>query len=95
MLRIVQQALTNVRRHAQASEVEVKLENLKEAISMTVRDNGRGFVLDDLNDSPPGYHGLNIVKERAEMLGGVININTAPGQGTLLMVSLPVDKVRM
>jgi len=95
MLRIVQEALTNVRRHAQASEVEVKLENLKEAISMIISDNGRGFVLDDLSDSPPGYHGLNIIKERAEMLGGVLNINTSPEKGTVLMVNLPVDKVRL
>lgn len=95
LLRITQEALTNVRRHAQATEVEVKLERSKQAIEMVVRDNGRGFVLDDLNESPPGYHGLNIVKERAEMLGGTLDISTAPGQGTALMVSLPVDKVRL
>ena len=95
LFRIVQEALTNVRRHAQATEVEVKVENSKGAVEMLVRDNGRGFILDDLEDKPPGYHGLNIVKERAEMLGGTLNISTAPGEGTALMVSLPLDKVRL
>ena len=95
LFRIAQEALTNVRRHAQATEVEVTLENTKGAVEMLVRDNGQGFILDDLEEKPPGYHGLNIVKERAEMLGGALNISTAPGEGTALMVSLPLDKVRL
>ncbi len=95
LLRITQEALTNVRRHAQASEVEVKLENNGEAVEMIIKDNGNGFSLEDLEESPPGYHGLNIVKERAEMLGGDFNISTAPGEGTALMVSLPIEKVRL
>ena len=95
LLRIAQEALTNVRRHAQATEVEVKLEYGKEGVEMLVKDNGQGFVLDNLEEKPPGYHGLNIVKERAEMLGGVLNISTSPGEGTAVMVSLPIDKVRL
>ena len=95
LLRIAQEALTNVRRHAQATEVEVKLEYGKEGVEMLVKDNGQGFVLDNLEEKPPGYHGLNIVKERAEMLGGVLNISPSPGEGTAVMVSLPIDKVRL
>jgi signal transduction histidine kinase len=95
LLRIAQEALTNVRRHALASEVEVRLENVKEAVEMMVKDNGRGFALIDLGGSTPGYHGLNIIKERAESLGGSLNISTAPGRGTALMVSLPLEKVRL
>ena len=96
LLRIVQEALTNVRRHALATEVEVILsENGKEAIEILVKDNGRGFTLTDLDESPPGYHGLNIIKERAETLGGSLNISSAPGEGTALMVSLPLEKVRL
>ena len=95
LLRITQEALTNVRRHALATEVEVKLENNKEAVEMVVKDNGQGFSLSDLEESPPGYHGLNIIKERAETLGGELNISTAPGEGTALMVSLPLEKVRL
>ncbi len=95
LLRISQEALTNVRRHAGATEIEVKLESSNEAIEMIVKDNGAGFELTDLEDAPPGYHGLNIIKERAETLGGDFSISTAPGEGTALMVSLPLDKVRL
>jgi signal transduction histidine kinase len=95
LLRIAQEALTNVRRHAMASDVEVKLENNTESVEMTVKDNGQGFNLLDLEKSPPGYHGLNIIRERAEGLGGNVNILTAPEEGTEIRVSLPVEKVRL
>ncbi len=95
LLRIVQEALTNVRRHAMASEVVVKLENTSATVEMSVKDNGRGFNLLDLDKSPPGYHGLSIIKERAEGLGGSVNIVTAPGKGTEIQVSLPAEKVRL
>ena len=95
LLRITQEALTNVRRHALATEVGVKLEKTSQAVEMIVKDNGQGFVLSDLEKSPPGYHGLNIIKERAEGLGGSLNISTAPGEGTEVRVSLPIEKVRL
>lgn len=95
LLRIVQEALTNVRRHALASEVGVKLKNTHSAVEMTVRDNGQGFVLSDLEKAPPGYHGLAIIKERAEGLGGSVDITTALGKGTRLSVMLPLEKVRL
>jgi len=95
LLRIAQEALTNVRRHAQANEVEVKLEYSSEAVEMLVKDNGKGFNFSDLEESLPGYHGLNIIRERAEGLGGSLNISSAPGDGTAVMVSLPTEKVRL
>ena len=95
LLRIAQEALTNVRRHAQATEAEVKLETTSQAVEMLVKDNGQGFNLSDLEKSPPGYHGLNIIKERAEGLGGSVNISTAPGEGTEVRISLPTDRVRL
>ncbi len=95
LLRISQEALTNVRRHAEATEVEVKLDSTSEAVEMIVKDNGKGFELSDLEEAPPGYHGLNIIKERAETLGGDFNISTAPDEGTALMVTLPLEKVRL
>lgn len=95
LLRISQEALTNVRRHSHASEVEVTLETTGQSVVMSIRDNGHGFNLQDLEKVPPGYHGLNIIKERAEGLGGSLDIVTAPGSGTDIRVSLPVEKVRM
>ena len=93
-LRICQEALTNVRRHSQATEVEITIERNNGSIDMIIKDNGTGFEAADLENSPPGYHGLSIVKERAETMGGDFNISTAPGEGTALMVSLPIEKVR-
>lgn len=95
LLRIAQEGLTNVRRHAQATEVEVRLENTPQTVEMLIKDNGQGFALSDLEESPPGYHGLNIIRERAEGLGGSLDISTAPGEGTALMISLPAEKVRL
>ncbi len=95
LLRIAQEALTNVRRHASATKVTVKLENTTEAVEMTVRDNGQGFSLPDHEDLPPGYHGLTIIRERAEELGGTFAISTAEGEGTEVRVSLPIEKVRL
>ena len=95
LLRITQESLTNVRRHAQATEVEVKLGQTSQAVEMLIRDNGQGFDLSNLEESPPGYHGLNIIRERAEGLGGSLDISTAPGEGTAVMVSLPTEKVRL
>ena len=95
LLRIAQEALTNVRRHAMANKVEVKLENTDEAVEMTIQDNGQGFNFLELEEAPPGYHGLNIMVERAEGLGGSVNVSTAPGEGTAIVVSLPIEKVRL
>ena len=95
LLRIAQEALTNVRRHALASEVGVKLENTREAVTMKIKDNGQGFVLSDLEKAPPGYHGLTIIKERAEGLGGSLEITSTPQKGTELKVTLPLEKVRL
>ena len=95
LLRIAQEALTNVRRHALAKEVEVTFQNSDHSLELIVKDDGKGFTLDDLEGSTPGYHGLNIIKERAESLGGALNISTALGEGTALMVSMPLEKVRL
>ncbi|HEY51664.1 MAG TPA: sensor histidine kinase [Dehalococcoidia bacterium] len=95
LLRIGQEALTNVRRHAMASGVEVTLRNTEDAVEMIVKDDGQGFELEELEKYPPGYHGLTIIKERAEGLGGNLFITTAPGQGTEVKIRLPVEKVRL
>ena len=95
LLRIAQEALTNVRRHAMASGVELTLSNSGDEVEMIVKDNGIGFNLEELEKYAPGYHGLTIIKERAEGLGGNLFITTAPGQGTEVKINLPAEKVRM
>ena len=97
LLRITQEALTNVRRHATANKVEVKLEytNETETMLLTVKDNGQGFSLSDQELSTPSYHGLKIIKERAEGLGGRLDISSTPGKGTTIAIILPIEKVRL
>jgi len=95
LLRIAQEALTNVRRHALATKVAVRLENAAQAVEMTVKDNGQGFTLSNPEDLPPGYHGLAIIRERAEELGGTLTISTSLGKGTEVRVSLPTERVRL
>lgn len=94
LLRIAQEALSNVRRHSQATQVWVKLVNAPAGVEIAVRDNGQGFSLDSEKDSLH-HRGLGIMRERAESLGGTLTITTAPGEGTEIRVNLPGGKVRL
>jgi signal transduction histidine kinase len=87
--RIVQEAITNVGKHASASEVHVHLTHLKDRLLIEVHDDGVGFVEDI--DRPIIARGLGLisVRERAARLGGTFNILSTPGEGTRLIVSLP------
>ncbi|MBN2240837.1 MAG: sensor histidine kinase [Dehalococcoidales bacterium] len=95
LLRITQESLTNVRRHSGATGVEIILETDNDTVDMLIKDNGCGFSLNEIEDSIPGYHGLDIIRERAENIGGEVHISTEPGEGTALMIVMPLDKVRL
>jgi len=84
LLRILQEALNNVQKHAQASQVWVQLKVNRE-LELTIRDNGRGIPEKRLN----GYHGLSIMKERAESLGGEFELSSSE-QGTEIRVRIPL-----
>ena len=87
--RIVQEGLTNVARHAQATRCRVRLTQLSDRLLVEVEDDGVGFVED--TDRPIVSRGLGLisVRERANRLGGTFNILSSPGTGTRLIVSLP------
>lgn len=87
--RIVQEAITNVGKHASATECHVHLTQLDDRLLIEVEDDGVGFVED--TDRPIIARGLGLisVRERASRLGGTFNILSTPGQGTRLIVSLP------
>jgi signal transduction histidine kinase len=86
LLRIAQEALSNVRRHSAANKVEVIFESEQDNIEMTIRDNGHGF---DPRAKLQGY-GVSVMEERARSLGGELSINTTLGHGTEVKVMLPV-----
>jgi len=95
LLRIAHEALTNVRKYAQATKVKVKLEAIPSGVEMTVTDNGKGFSFSDYEKSSAGHHGLNIMRERAEAVEGTFTILAAPEQGVEIKVKIPITQVRL
>jgi PAS domain S-box-containing protein len=90
LYRIAQEALTNVARHAKASHVEVTLESLEDSIRMTIKDNGQGFqVSGNAGSKKKNRLGLIGMRERAEMVGGSFQVDSAPGEPTTVRVEIP------
>jgi signal transduction histidine kinase len=87
MFRILQEALTNVIRHAGADRVEIALESDDTGVALTVVDNGRGFDPAALTGSGFGLLGM---RERVRSFGGVFDVTSGPGAGTSIRVALPV-----
>jgi signal transduction histidine kinase len=83
LYRIAQEALNNVVKHAQASQVMLQLQDRKGEIVLQVRDDGVGF---DPDDAYLGHLGLHSMRERAAQLGSTLEIKSAPGQGTVVTV---------
>ncbi|MGA8753121.1 PAS domain-containing sensor histidine kinase [Candidatus Deferrimicrobium sp.] len=90
IFRIVQEALTNIMRHAAASQVNVSLEKVDDTLIVEVRDNGIGILEGRIVDSKS--LGLIGIRERVLLLGGEAVIRGKPGEGTLVRVTLPVGK---
>ena len=88
VFRIVQESLTNVARHARATQVEVRFERSELDIGIRVRDNGRGFSASD--PRKPKSFGLMGLRERASLLGGETRIESEPGRGTTVEVTIPI-----
>ncbi|MFC2066944.1 histidine kinase [Chloroflexota bacterium] len=91
--RIVQETLTNIRKHANATEVNLRLQFKEDKFLVEVRDDGKGFDLSRMLDSAlsVGSLGLLGMKQRVEMLGGDIRIMTGEGIGTTIILSLPIQ----
>jgi PAS domain S-box-containing protein len=92
IFRIVQEALRNVEKHAQATRVEVRIEFGEGKTEVSISDNGRGFeVGDDLAELPrAGKLGLAGMAERVRLLDGTMKIESQPGKGTRVMVEVPI-----
>ncbi|WP_285698953.1 sensor histidine kinase [Actinomadura sp. NBRC 104412] len=84
LLRIAQEALANARRHAHASRIGVTLSYMDDEVTLDVRDDGRGF------SEPGGGFGLNGMRERAERVLGMLEVESEPGQGTAISARLPL-----
>jgi PAS domain S-box-containing protein len=90
--RIGQEALTNVARHAKATFVEIGLHATNHELELVVRDNGAGFDSAQMGSSEMRrkHFGLVSMSERANLAGGKLDVESAPGQGTRLRVTLPI-----
>ena len=86
VFRIVQEALANVARHSNANQVEIGLIFSTEAVSCSIHDNGDGF---DPSVRSKGF-GLRSMDERADALGGNLSIESGPGEGTTISISIPI-----
>jgi PAS domain S-box-containing protein len=91
LYRIVQEALNNVSKHAQASHVSVILERRVDEMRVIVEDDGSGFELaDELMRIKRGSMGLTGIRERVALIGGDFELESAPGKGTTLFVRIPL-----
>ncbi len=89
VFRILQEALTNVLRHAQATRVDIKINKEKGHFVLSVSDNGKGIT----NDEKLDQHSLGILgmRERAHLIGGEIEIKGEKGKGTVVVVRVPIS----
>jgi two-component system NarL family sensor kinase len=96
LYRLVQEALTNVAKHAQADQVTVTLARAGEALSLIIEDDGVGFdPAIPVAAGPSGGFGLAGMRERAALLGGKLLITSRPGQGTRLEIRIPEHAGRL
>ena len=86
LYRIVQESLTNILRHANASRAQVSIERREHDYVLEISDDGRGFAL---NDIMPASNGLSGMRERGRQLGGPVIVFSHPGQGTLVQSIFP------
>jgi signal transduction histidine kinase/FtsZ-binding cell division protein ZapB len=89
LLRIGQEAITNTLKHAQATQLQVKLTYETQSVSLCVQDNGRGFLF----PSDTGGFGLISLSERADRINGHLTIQSQLGQGTHICIQVPVESL--
>ncbi|HHY88527.1 MAG TPA: sensor histidine kinase, partial [Chloroflexi bacterium] len=89
LLRAAQEALANVHKHARATAVQLTLSYIDNLVVLDVQDNGVAFA--GAADSPlSGGFGLQAMRERAEQCGGTMTVESEPGEGTTVVVSIPI-----
>lgn len=87
LLRVYREAVANIVEHANTRDVEVRVTGATDHISMIVRDNGHGF---DPREAHSRYSGLNMIREQVEQQGGSLRVDSHLGQGTTLLVEIPL-----
>jgi two-component system sensor histidine kinase NreB len=89
VFRIIQEALTNVARHAKTDSVDVKLQLDEKVIEIEISDQGQGFNPNEVDVS--SHMGLTSMSERAYAVGGLLEIDSSPAKGTRIHAALPLE----
>jgi signal transduction histidine kinase len=92
LLRVAQEAIHNVKKHAAATELSVRLEYGPASIILQVQDNGRGGVVDMREGPAAGHFGLTGMRERAAAIGGTLEVISAAGEGTTIRLEAPAPE---
>ncbi|HTS24952.1 MAG TPA: two-component regulator propeller domain-containing protein [Bryobacteraceae bacterium] len=90
LLRIAQEAVTNVLKHAEASKIQIQLHTEERKLYLRIQDDGHGFEQDGVFASRGGHFGLIGMRERAERLGGELHLESHRGEGTEVQVEVPL-----
>jgi two-component system nitrate/nitrite sensor histidine kinase NarX len=93
LIRIVQEALSNIRKHASANSVEISFHRWDRFCTLSIQDNGIGFSAHEIPDY--SQHGLRGMRERSELIGGDFQIISKPNQGTTVRVSIPLEVLEL
>lgn len=91
LYRVTQEALTNVAKHAKASQVDVSIKKTGDEVALAVHDDGKSFPVEQILHNPKNRRlGLLGMRERVEMVGGRFSVHSARGQGTTVSASIPI-----
>lgn len=91
LIRIFQEALSNARRHAKSTLINVRFTRENKQIVLEIEDNGKGFLIEQLEKQKKDHYGLQIMQERAKSFGGRVNITSQLEKGTIILVEAPEE----
>jgi ligand-binding sensor domain-containing protein/signal transduction histidine kinase len=91
-LRVAQEAIHNVKKHAKAKHIFVQLEYGPAEVALVVRDDGCGFTVVEGVDAPPGHYGLTGMRERAETIAGTLEVTSEPSLGTTVRLQVAAPR---
>jgi len=91
--RIVQECINNIVKHSEATEASIEMKREDSILHVVVKDNGKGFAVEQMFSPESGKHGFGLVgmPERVRLLGGTYDIQSSPGKGTIISVKLTIE----
>ena len=89
VFRIIQELVTNIIKHAEATEASISLTQHEDAINVVVEDNGKGFKAGKLSNNSGGM-GLGSIEKRVEHMEGQMEVDSTPGKGTSVIIDIPL-----